>query len=280
MREPIHATERGRNFHEALWPLFELRNVKRSGAILCGYFGDEERNKFLDRDEEGPFFKNRAESDAEHCNMLKDMIFCLHAFYPELFVQSKEEIEKYGYNRYYLLQATVTLHEMGELEEGDIPDDGTRDNAAKDKQEAEYFDGYQANARFPSFFVALHSNLFRGMQSVRDGLPFVGPVDVINSELDKCGAVIANFYFEKEGKNGSMNYKEASESDLRRTSIIHTDSPADAWFFHTLEAYQIYFKDEFWPITKIFLEIIQSVSLAVRGKEVEWLNDYIQSKAD
>ncbi|MBR6097284.1 hypothetical protein IKP94_00840 [Candidatus Saccharibacteria bacterium] len=279
MLRPIHATETGRKFYEAYRPLIALSNIKRSGAILCGYFGTEERDKLLDRSVEGPFFKNRVQSDQEHCDELKNIVFLLSVFYPWMFRQPDGEYERYGgHYRFYLLHFLVTIHELGELGTGDIPDDGTRDNEAKDKDEFAFIENYLIKAGFPPALVNLGVGLMREMQATKE---LKGEdqteLGVIGTQIDKCGAILKNFILEAEGKKGSMNYKDVSALDRSHMEYTGNDSPVDNWFYHTLVIYPIFFDEKYWKYTAVFLEIIQSFSLAIRGKEIGWLNDFIAS---
>ncbi len=100
----------------AIWQTYKHykseMHVTRSGFGLYGIYPYDIKQ---------PFFEQRAESDLEHSAGVVMMVHLIAIYCPELIPPA--ELTS------YILAAEA--HEIGEVEIGDIPDDGRRDEQAK-----------------------------------------------------------------------------------------------------------------------------------------------------
>lgn len=266
----IQVTERGRNLITWLIPHIRLMDVKRIGFQLSGCYGKEAIAEVSKP--KGGFFKDRQQSDLEHCAGCMYLIIGLSIFYPEIFTPlSKAEAARYGGERsvFKLLMRLLGDHELGELKSGDIASDGTRDEAKKDQEELEFVMDLCKLCKIPSEDLALIVTLFKEMQEKSSRLGKTGYL------IDKVDAVLFNLYLESIGKTGWTNAKpNVTELDLKAYGITKDMRAADIWLCNMLITNPQLVLFEF---TKLFLEIVVSFAADVRDNPnpMPWLNPLV-----
>lgn len=232
-----------------------LCNVKRSGIDLCG--SNDPQKLRPSNVEFEPFFENREQSDAEHCFGIITLILLVSRFYPELV----------GPSAFPNLVTMACEHELGENPTGDIPDDGTRNNAQKDADESAYICNFLAMTFGEnSAYYKIDSSLFS--QTVEKDT-FFGMLFYL---FDKCEAVLRNLCFEAEGRPGSLLYKKEhtglGAKDASDMEITGTDLTADNWLCGLLLNEDV----RKFEATKTFIGIIQTAAIIVRGQRMEWVD--------
>lgn len=259
--QAIKATNRGRRFYEAYKLLTALRDVKRVGFILANSFGPEEQKELKKKG--GAWFKNRVHSDQEHCDGCKNVIILLDMIYPEILKSTEEEIEDYGYDRFRLLIRGMMEHELGEIPSGDIASDGTRNEEEKDREELEFVSAWSSKCFDPTIAI-LNVRIFEEMQLKST------EIGMLLFWIDKIEAVLFNLILEEYGQTGFVTAKP-DITDLDKNAMELTNDPrcADVWLCNTLVTNPKLLKFRFTPI---FLEIVQSFALAIRGKEMAWID--------
>ena len=179
-----------------------LSAVPRTGFYLAGCYPKPE-NKFFDI--------TRGESDLEHVAGTVFLTKLIVDFFPEI-------IPFWQYGDYV---SVLLLHEIGEIETGDIPDDGTRDNEKKDAEEfeslAEYLTGFQSKNSL---------NIFRELQQrsrIRGENLYM---------IDKLDAIFQGLIFEMNGHGGTLGVKKTvvgtlSERDRKLSEMVGTGDLVD-----------------------------------------------------
>lgn len=234
---------------EKVWQLYKTAKegqatTIRSGYGLCGVYP---------YDKNRPRDFNRSESDAEHvfgCIILATNIMEL---YPYIIPMD---------DRYKVLQC-LAIHELGENEGGDIPDDGTRDEQKKDAEELEYVKKYLSN------WHEVHANqvlsAFIEMQQKSTELGrFIYCID-------KTEALLQNLIYESEGRPATFSAKLEStgflsDRDREEMKIADSDKTSDGWAWGFRNRYgNIEYFD-------IFFNIVRAAVCDVRGKDFDWLD--------
>ncbi len=253
----IHATETGKRVYLAYRTQTLLCNVQRTGVSLCGVNGPAPDIKTYTG-----FFENRMQSDAEHCNGMHILLSLIHDFYPEI-------IGPVMYSQYDFI---IDVHELGELPTGDLPDDGSRDNEKKDREELEFIQNY-LNSTYDEFTAKQKYSLV---------LDFVNKTTAFGGTayfLDKFDAIFRNFVYEYEGRCGHLMTKERegrlTEKDRHDIEICGTDTIADCWLCGLLCNPVVY---NFPAALRVFIEIAQSAAVVERGYEMDWINDKFADK--
>lgn len=258
----IHATERGKKFYLAFrWQVL-LCNIKRMGFALCGV-NDPDGHEPAEV-QKNPRFEYRAESDAEHCNGMYIILNLLYDFYPEIV----------GPTRFADLSFIISIHELGELPTGDIPDDGNRDEEAKDANEMEYIRNY----------LHLVYGEAGGEEKLKLYKQFVDKstdLGMVARLIDKFSAIYRNFVYEYEGRPGSLAYRKErgnlSLRDANNRECTGSDLCADNWLFGLLLNEDI----ANFKYTKYFVEIAQSAAAIEReGREMLWIKENFPTFAD
>ena len=258
----IRATERGTKFYQAYKELYKLRNVKRVGFILGNCYGEEEQKALQQKG--GGFFNNRPQSDQEHCDGCKIIVMLLDMIYPEVMIPKPGETLSYGYDRFRLLLRGASEHELGENATGDVASDGTRDEKKKDEEELWYVILWLYLC-FDKKTAKLGVRLFKEMQEKSTD---IGKLLFL---IDKIDAVLYNLLLEEEGHTGYITAKPyVTELDRKAIEATGDDRNAGVWLYNTLATTPQLLDFE---LTPIFLEIVQSAALEVRGEEMDWINE-------
>jgi len=232
-----------------IWQLYRTAKEGQSTTIRSGYgiYG------IYPYDKSEPFDFTRSESDAEHVFGTLILLSHIGEFYRDL-VPSCYTLSLY--------MQTLLFHELGENESGDIPDDGQRDDAKKDKQEYQYISDYLE--AWPTKRADLIKAKVREMQnksSVAGKLIYC---------VDKTEAILQNFIYEAQGRSGDAATKEKmfetfSERDQSELIATNSTKPADMWAYGFYDRYRKY------PMFDIFFDIIRAAALDVRGEDFTWL---------
>ena len=257
----IRATRRGRGFVYSYRKLNNLCNVKRAGFYISGCYGKAEQAEY-DASLEGRFFKNRGQSDQEHCDGCKNVVNLLMMHYPEVFDHFFTPQEKKRYNgednMYLLLSTLVTWHEVGEGNSGDIPSDGTRDEKAKDKEELAEVDDILTKSNCSAHWKEVVTRMFKEMQDKSSA------VGILGFSVDKFDAVYYNLELEASGRTGWANIKtKVTDQDQAAFRITGDWRNADIWLCN---AFINNPKLVLGEHTRIFLEITLSFAEEVRGQ--------------
>lgn len=169
------------NKEKLFWQRFcwltDLRLRSRTGLTLLGYFDDVPNLMPIE---------SRTESVAEHIFGVMSLAYLFQAIYgvgPTSGINAKQIYE------------LALLHEVGEREIGDLPDDGSRDTLEKDRRELElmieFTDGFSADA------VRETCINFKRFQKC----------DSFTYLLDKFHFVLMQLWLMSGGVRGSMNDK-------------------------------------------------------------------------
>lgn len=241
--------ERGQQVWQKYYYLKRESRVVRSGFGLYGVY---------DYDPEQPFDGARSESDLEHTAGMTALTTLTSLYYPELIPPAELSL--------YL--AAAQLHEIGEVELGDLPDDGTRNEQQKCQAERAAVERYVRD--LPAPFGAELAMFFIEFQhrSTRRGRILYG--------LDKLEAVLQGLIYEREGRGGhSLNKSRRRKLSAQdRQNIADTGSPklADIWAVHFMERILA------TPEEPVFLEVLEAAVRDVRGEWFPWAQQWRQQK--
>ena len=250
MRE-IHATFRGGQVWLGYF-LYKLSGtVVRSGCALTGVYG--KGKPFT------PFLPVPIETDITHAAGITKLFSLISAHYPKVLPEAELP-------NYYRLAEN---HNLGELENGDIPSDGTRDSKKINALEREWVISI-IEATYPPKIaksVIQFYDEFEAKSTPRGRFFYMLG--------DKLDGILSPLFFEKLGVEPDIYEKVNTHGkdpkklvDIMSTKFTGTNLVADNFLYS--EFYDPkFFK---YPFLDVFLEIIQSAALSVRGKEMEWLN--------
>lgn len=226
----------------------QLRNITRSGFGLCGIYPLEENEEKLENGQSLP------ESDLEHIAGMMNLVFLISMHYPSII--PKEELSD------YLIGAMI--HEIGELETGDIPDDGIRDEKKKLAIEQGIVCGYLRNS-IPSTQVCNFYDIFEDMNEYRTvrgrTLHF----------LDKLEAVLQALIYEAEGNPGHTTHRKEkygiySRKDAQQMENTETDVITDNWAWSLFDS----MRQKNYEFAEVIREIVNQAVKDVRGKYFDW----------
>ena len=204
-------------------------------------------------------FFRRGESILEHQAKTAWLASVFMSNFPDYF--GIETTHKYSMGD-WLIIITALCHDVGELEIGDIPDDGNPLHDAKDETEllafADFIKAYSyvdQGELFKLFdaFQQKNSNAGRALYA-----------------LDKTEAVLTNLLLEKHGIKGSLeNKKNPTSRDLFFAKAIGSELAADIWgaqMSARIKGYPPY-------IAKPIFTLLNTAAYDVRGEEFSWAQD-------
>lgn len=216
--------------------------IIRSGFGLLGVYPYAVNN---------PVEPQRSESVLEHVAGTLILVNLISAYYPEA-------IPRTELLAYILL---LLHHETGEGKIGDLPDDGRRDEAEKNRIELEALKAYSQT---------LPPDL--GQDLVIDFMEFQSKISQrgqVTYCIDKIEAVFQGLLYEMEGRGGDMQNKakawKVSEQDQKYMVQTGTTRLVDNWAAHFLD------KIKDLPCAPLFIEILRSAVEDVRGEWFDWL---------
>lgn len=199
-------------------------------------------------------FYRRSESILEHQAKLAWLASAFISNFPAYF----------GGERFYTvpfdiwMRITVALtHDVGEVEIGDILDDGNPDHDAKDEAELEAFRkiliAYSPTAQYEVL------QLFKAFQNKKSHEAMA------LAALDKAEAILTILLLESKGLWGRISAKaQPSELDLRFSKLTGSDLAADIWYMHMQERSTVGFPPDIMePVTTL----LSIAARDVRGEE-------------
>ena len=202
----------------------------------------------------GKYDRMRSESDLEHAAGLTALVMSFSMWYPEL-IPAEDRLT---------FMQTAMIHDLGEIATGDIPDNGTRDAAAKDRAELEVMNSFAE--LLPAAEIKDTLALFTEFQqrSTRRGK--------ILYLADKLEAVLQTFFYEAEGRVGWLGLEPSyrpSDRDIEYSDATKDSTTASTWSYHF---YQITreLSAEDSEIVDPFIEVLAEAALSVRGKWFDW----------
>lgn len=223
--------------------------VIRSGFGLYGVYAYDPKQ---------PFATDRSESDLEHTAGMTALTSLVAMYYPELIRPSEMPL--------FLMAAQ--LHEIGEVELGDLPDDGTRDEKHKCRVEQKVMDRYLKDLPEPyNTELALFFLEFQHRSTRRGRILYC---------LDKLEAVFQGLIYEKEGRGGDWHAKERicnfSAQDRQNMAETGSSQLVDIWAVH--------FMDQIADIPEApnFLEILGAAVCDIRGEWFPWARARVERK--
>lgn len=200
-----------------------------------------------------PFDFSRSESDAEHVFGTEFLAKPLAEYFPEII--------PYGEQLDYL--DMLRLHEMGENVLGDWPDNGNRDEKAKDQAEFAYLSTYLKF--YPDAYRDKMLIIFKEMQTkaTERGRTLYC--------LDKTEAILQNLIYEAQGRGGDLDKRltfiaESTTRDQWEYEMTGSTKPADMWSFGFFK------KCAEYEHIKVFKDIIIAAALDIRGEPFAWLD--------
>lgn len=202
-------------------------------------------------DAENPVELSRSESDLEHVMGTVILASLISAYYPETIPAAE------------LSDAILLLshHELGEIGIGDLPDDGSHDQNAKDAAELGAMRAYCDD--LPSdlgWKLLVNFMEFQTKTSSRGQVCYC---------IDKLEAVLQGLLYETEGRVGDLAKKrttgEISERDKAYIQRTGTTRLVDCWGAHFLDV------TAGLCGSTVCAEILRAGVETVRGKWFDWL---------
>lgn len=232
----------------AIWRCYQ--RLKSESEVIRSGFGLYGVYQF---DMAKPFDRQRSESDLEHTAGLTWLTALVSMFYPGLIPASQMALS--------MLVALV--HEIGETELGDIPDDGLRDENKKRAIEHEVLQGLISD--LPPFF---RRRILIGFTELQARTTERGRIMYC---LDKLETILQGLIYESEGRGGDYHYKMKQRriSQQDRNNIRDTGSCklVDIWSKHFLE------KIADFPEAPIFTDILRAAVVDIRGEWFSWYEE-------
>lgn len=240
---------------EKVWQLYKTAKEGQTTTIRsgCGLHG------IYPYDKNHPHDFTRSESDAEHVFGCIILAMNIMEVFPYLI-----PVER----RYKVIQC-LAVHELGENDTGDVPDDGTRDDAKKDADEFEYVREYLSHWGLDSMESANAQQILKVFREMQEKSTELGRFIYC---VDKTEAILQNLIYETEGRTGSFEVKkkfvkEMSERDRMEVEATKSDKVADNW------AYGFYIRYRNLEYFDIFFSIIRAAAKDVRGEDFKWLDN-------
>ncbi len=233
--------------------------VVRSGLGLYGCYQDYDPKAAPD-----PHHK---ESDTEHVAGCITLVRGLEIFYPKLL--SPELFQR--------VQFLLQLHDIGENEYGDQPDDGTQDAAEKDRIELTNL--VRATAYFPK---TVRENIISDFIRFQNPCASTYPRDLMRVAqlarvIDKAEAILSGITYEKLGTGGDLmhkksHYDKATAQDLHGFEMAQGDSSlAAVWSVHFVDKFHSYYGFSH------LLGVIRAGITEVRGSWFPWFDSFCKT---
>lgn len=253
----IRATAIGKKFFEGYLESIEIENVRRMGVARYGCNGAKPCLE--------PFFnkKTREHSDMDHSSACQTLLFLMRSLYGNRLRISSPKIYTY-------MDFILKYHELGETITGDIPADGTRDD--------EFYDANDRNEFYcfvDKYILDEHDRIaIKHLYDCMDKKSsYEGRLLYL---IDKLEAIYRNFAYEYCGRPGNImiNPDKVSEIEKERVGTVGSTLPADVWAYGFLATDPTL---EFYECVDIFIELIQSAAMYVRGRELDWIDMFLNN---
>lgn len=193
----------------------------------------------------------RSESVAEHVLGTLELLDEIAMFCPEV-ISETEALR---------CMRLLLKHEVGEVEIGDIPDDGRYDGAKKDENEL------RVMMRYAETLPASY-----GVQTVHDFVDFQNKRSALAQMaycIDKIEAVLQCLLYEQEGRNVTCAdealVQSLSEQDRKYMRQTGSAQVVDNWSAHCLDLIR-----DFW-CAPMFVGILRAAVEDVRGEWFPWI---------
>ncbi len=280
----IHCTDNGLKIWRGFKSYMLLGMVRRAGAIITGTYGDKKLIPFegfcpSGEDKEGliyigekgymkyppgTFDEFPIDNDLFHSAGFSKLMELISSYYPDVILP--DILESY--------RIVAEYHDTGELLHGDIPSDGRRDNKRLDAEE-KAFAFELIDEIYPpekAAYIKALINSFENRLSPFGQKSFMG---------DKTQALLMCLLYESLGCKADIRKKYTDYGinldecdDYKSVEYTGTYLPMDNWLYTTLVEPGVLD----YPGLSVFLEVIQSATFSVRGREITWLNDFLNRK--
>lgn len=161
---------------------------------------------------------------------------------------------------FWMLFVTELCHDVGELEHGDIPDNGSRQHEIKDQEELSVF------RSFVEVYNSIDQNEILALyKTFQDKDSYLGQALFA---LDKCEAVLTHLLLEDNGLYGNLSANpHPTQQECYYSIVTGSKFAADTW------GYQMKDQIESYPlsITQPIFMLLATASREVRGKPFTWL---------
>lgn len=188
----------------------------------------------------------RAECVAEHQGRAAYLLGLVLMYFPH--ISSK--------NAWFYEIMHMLSHDVGEVQYGDVLDDGSEEHEISREKEMtaldEHYDHYPEG--YKDVFRALHRN-FEGMST---------STETFDKLVDKAEAVLFVIFLLSKGTEGDVRMKSPrpSEQDLKYGGILGTYRTADVWCLH----FRDIAKDVSSMLVSPLFEVIKQAFLDVDGR--------------
>lgn len=238
--------------YESIWEAYQTfattAAVRRKGFELSGMTGKTEDAVPDIADS----FKSRGESDLEHQAKVAWLaLVFLRVFW------SQGDIDIWPFI------AVALCHDVGEVEIGDIPDDGNLLHDTKDQIEREVFEEMVGQAFVFRSEVRRKHELMKLFDDFQNRENLGGAIFA----LDKLEAVLMQLLCEKHGNSGDLEKKEnCTDQDKKFMKFTGSSKSSDIWAAHTCSL----IKDFPYWIKAPVLGLLDTAVRDVRGVPFSW----------
>ncbi|MBO7657330.1 HD domain-containing protein [Candidatus Saccharibacteria bacterium] len=207
------------------------------------------------------------ESVAAHTNLATYILdLALDVFY-RVHLGLDELVTFDGYKHREMIEA-IRVHDLGENEIGDIPDNGDRDNAEKDSLEMEYFERFMA--KYPAERDEFKNNVLKLLGEMQTLSSFDGRLIYMS---DKISALLVTLCLDSMGKSPMMKdiSPHASARDVEEMKICDYSAnrarkASEMWAIDFFKMRRLNQYDD----TTFFTAIIVMATLMVNGTWYKW----------
>lgn len=242
---------------ERIWHGYKLYSasgfVLRKGVELVGLAQKNDPSEDVAK-----MFYRRGESILEHQARVAWLASAFASNFPEFFGKIYEN-EMASYTRSFFAITVALCHDIGEVEVGDIPDDGRPEHGAKDSVELSVFSRmmYAYSLEDAHTMTAIFQH-FQNKDSPAGQALFV---------LDKVEAVLSQLFLEQYEHYGAITAKpvvtDLDKYFMRATGQI---SSVDVWGAHAVSS----MKDLPASVCDPILALLDVAARDVRGEIFPW----------
>ena len=235
------------NIYQRIWNAYAIFKAGQSHVIRTGYsyYGVYR----MPKDGQNDFY--RRESDLEHVAGFMWLVQQINLFRPDLV--SDEDLK--------MMSLVASLHEIGEVFEGDTPDDGRRNDDDKNTKELMHVVAYCELLPEEAKMEALQIfTEFQEKSTPRGRLLYM---------CDKADGTLQTLLYRMEGREGSPEvkrklYSRLSVQDCRAIDLTESSEMSDIWALSFAEKCRDYEGFEF------FWNLLLIASMEVRGHGFGW----------
>ncbi|MDO4612028.1 MAG: HD domain-containing protein [Candidatus Saccharibacteria bacterium] len=264
------ATHYGNEMHDLCWRLLEIAKsafVQRSFVARYGL----------------PNLGRTNESVSAHTNLLSAMVDAALAYQYGPKCDEKKTSDGYSYRQ---IMEVVRLHDLPEVEFGDMPDNGSRDEEKKQANEMEYLRKF--TAYYPSKEGDFVTNVERLILDMQQQSSETGRMLYL---ADKVAAVLITLAYDSVGKppmlhgcDKTASKRDKDEMEMCDWSKMGFHKASEMWTMDLLSMRRITVR---FDATGFFTAIIVMMTLMVndswyqwREKEYELLHESIERQKD